>query len=71
LISGASDGDKFWETMRRWDVSSGKSKVIFNGPERGDVLSVTFSPDGKTIASGSADKMIRLWDMPSDKQMKK
>src|SRR5262249_13118696 len=49
LISGASDGDKFWETMRLWDVSSGKSKVIFNGPKRGDVLSVTFSPDGKTI----------------------
>ena len=27
-----------------------------------DVLSVAFSPDGKTIVSGSADKTIKVWD---------
>ena len=26
------------------------------------VLSVAFSPDGKTIVSGSADKTIKVWD---------
>ena len=26
------------------------------------VTSVAFSPDGKTIVSGSADKTIKVWD---------
>ena len=28
----------------------------------GDVNSVAFSPDGKTIVSGSDDKTIKVWD---------
>jgi WD40 repeat protein len=46
-----------------WDVESGDT--LF-GPFRGHtkkVNSVTFSPNGKYIVSGSDDKTIRVWDI--------
>ena len=37
----------------------------------GNVVSVAFSRDGKTLASGSADDTVRLWDVATGRQIGK
>src|SRR5262249_34397555 len=56
--------------VKLWDVSTGKEQAVFKGHKddaRGGVHSWTFSPDGKTLASG-ADDGVKLWDVASGKE---
>src|SRR5262249_57037440 len=57
-------------TMRLWDVNSRKPTAALKGHEE-SVTSVTFSPNGKLLASGSRDGTVRLWKLPSRKADKK
>ena len=36
----------------------------------GQVYSLAFAPDGKTLASGGADRMVRLWETATGKELR-
>jgi WD40 repeat protein len=51
-----------------WNTGNGKKIHVLKG-HTDRAWCFRFSPDGKLIASGSADKTVRLWEVESGKQM--
>jgi WD40 repeat protein len=51
------------EKARLYDVATGEEKGAFDG-HRGQCGAVTFSPDGKRLATGSADGTALVWELP-------
>jgi WD40 repeat protein len=54
--------------LRLWDVATGRNFATLKG-HTAYVLCAAFSPDGKTLASGSNDTKVKLWDVTSGKNI--
>jgi WD40 repeat protein/serine/threonine protein kinase len=61
-------GECFTGTVRLSEVASGRAIADLKG-HAGEVLSLSFSPGGGLLASGSRDGTIRLWDVPGRKPL--
>jgi WD40 repeat protein len=59
LTSGISRRDN---TITLWDVQTGKERATLKG-HKDRVVSVAYSPDGKTLATGSLDMTIKVWSV--------
>jgi WD40 repeat protein len=62
LASGSFDN-----TIRFWDVASGKEQTTLKDAAVFGVESVAFSPNGKILASGAGGNTIKLWDISTQK----
>ena len=52
--------------IRLWDIATSNHKRMFTG-HTSSVESIRFSPDGQTLASGSWDGTVLLWDLTTSK----
>ena len=57
-------------TVRLWEIVSGKEVRRFRGHDS-PVLSVTFSPDGRQLLTGSSDRTARLWDRSTGRELRR
>lgn len=59
------------ETIRMWDLSFEKEAVVLNGRRAGPIISLAFSPDGKSLAAseGGTANCIRVWDVKTSKEV--
>ncbi len=62
------NGIKEPECIKLWEVATVKLQASLKG-YKADIRSVIFSPDGKTLASGSEDGTIKLWDVAKAKEL--
>lgn len=53
-----------------WEVATGRLAQTFAERHLDSVLAVEFSPDGRLLASGGADKMVRITDLGTGRVVK-
>lgn len=49
------------------DATTGEAKASLSGHER-DVSSIAFSPDGRRVATGSADGTVKIWNAATGRE---
>lgn len=68
-FNGYVDRSKY--SIQLWETATGKHLHTFTGKEGEEAAnSVSFSPDGKTLASGGWGNHFSLWDIPTGQHLR-
>ena len=68
MLATIDDPSGFSNSIRLWDTGSGRQIGACTGHKQG-VWSVTFSPDGRTLASSSDDSTLKFWNIETQQEM--
>ena len=66
IVSGGEDG-----VLKRWNPATEEMIGSPMADDAAPVVSIALSPDGATLAAGSRDGSVRLWDAATGKLQKK
>ncbi len=70
-VAGGGDSEVPGCKIEFWDTARGTEQLFIDTNVKGeanDVTAVTFVPDGKTLASASANHTVKLWDVATGKE---
>jgi WD40 repeat protein len=65
VVGGRSTGKT--GALQRWPIIPGKAARSLPVSTAGCTMSVALSPDGRTLAAGSEDETVQLWDLSKER----
>ena len=68
--SAGADGGSGDGHLIYWDVATGREEAKIKADEKW-VLGAGLSADGKTLVTTGEDKVLRIWDVPARKEIRK
>jgi WD40 repeat protein len=63
VLSGSSQYQTVDQTIRLWDLATGKQRGGYGGADRNRVSCAAFAPDGKTALTDGPEPVLLRWKL--------